>query len=406
MPNTLLTNDEVAMAALDPFENELRAVKMCSRTLESGFGQKGAQRGDSVRIRKPGQFTVRSGSAWAGQNVTEEFETLVLDYQKGIDGSMTSKERKLDLHNMQRQILKPAMIRLANEVDKDIIEVVSRATFNAVGTPGTTPSTMQTYIDAGVLLSNFGAPRGNRQRNLLINPEMEGDIAFALRDYFNPGRKISGIFDAAEMDGLYASGLNWHMDQNVYTHTVGAYAGTPRVNGASQSGASLITDGWSADASDLNEGDRFTIADVFAVNPVTKATLADLQQFVVTADTDDAAGAMTIAISPSITGPGSALQNVSALPANDALITVFGTTGNVYSQGICWNEDAVTFAMVPLDKPEGVNAASMKYDEQSGAGLRYIEWYDGDTDLWKFRFDCVYGLKVIRPEWTVAVAAA
>lgn len=406
MPNTLLTIDDITLSALDVFENTLVAAKNCSRDLEKGFGNKGAQRGDSVRIRKPAQFTVRTGTAWAGQAIEEQYDTLTLSYQKGIDFSMTSKERKLDLNSMTKQILKPAIVRLANEVDKDIIETVTKDTFNAVGSAGTTPSTMATYIDAGVKLTNFCCPRGRGQRNLMINAEMEGDIAFALNSYYNPQNRIGGIVESAEMEGLYAAGLNWHLDQNVYTHTTGTYAGTPRIKGANQSGASLATDGWTADASNLVVGDRFTIADVYAVNPVTKATLADLQQFVVTADCDDTSGDMTISISPSIVGPGSAQQNVSALPANDALITMFATTGNVFSQGIIWPREAVTLAIVPLEKPDGVNAASMKYDEQSGVGLRYIEWYDGDTDLWKSRFDVVYGLRTQRPEWTCAVAAA
>ena len=67
---------------------------------------------------------------------------------------------------------------------------------------------------------------------------------------------------------------------------------------------------------------------------------------------------------------------------------------------------AVTLAIVPLERPKGVNQASMKYDSQSGVGLRYIEWYDGDSDIWKSRFDVLYGLKTQRPEWSVAIAAA
>ena len=404
MANTLPVIDDITLAALDVFENELHAAKACSRKLEKGFGQKGAQRGDSVRIRKPAQFTVRDGTAWSGQNIEEQYDTLTLDTQKGIDFSMTSKERKLDLNSLTDQVLKPAIVRLANEVDKDILQAVSRATFNAVGTPGTTPTTMQTYIDAGVLLTNYTCPRGRGERNLMINAEMEGDIAYALALYYNPSSKISSTFDSAEMQ--YAAGLNWMMDQNVYTHTVGTYAGTPRVKGASQSGSSLITDGWSADASNLTVGDRFTIANVFAVNPVTKASLSNEQQFVVTTACDDASGDMTISISPSIVGPGSAFQNVDALPADDALITVFGTTGNVYAQGVAFNKEAVALAIVPLEKPDGVNQAAMKYDDQSGVGLRYVEWYDGDTDLWKSRFDVVYGIKTQRPEWSVAIAAA
>jgi hypothetical protein len=405
MANTLPTIDDITLAALDVFENSLYAVKCCSRKLEDSFGNKGGQIGDSVRIRKPAQFSIRSGQAWSGEDIEEQTDTLTLDKQKGVDFSMTSKERKLDLDSLTRQVLKPAIVRLANEVDADVLQDISQSTFNLVGTAGSTPSTMQSYIDAGAKLSDSACPRGNGERFLFVNPEMEGDIAYALRDYFHRGAKISGIFDSAEM-GMYAAGHNWMMDQNVYRHTVGTYSGTPLVNGASQSGASLITNGWGSGASNLTVGDRFTIANVNAVNPVTKSALSSAQQFVVTTAISDTAGAMTITISPSIVGPGQRFQNVDALPANDAAITVVGTTGLVYSQGVSFNEEAVALAIVPLEKPKGVNQASMKYDAQSGVGLRYIEWYDGDSDLWKSRFDVLYGIQTQRPEWSCVIAAA
>ena len=405
MANNLPTIDDITLAALDVFENNLYAAKCCSRKLEGDFGSKGGQIGDTIRIRKPAQFTVRTGQAWAGQDIEEQSDTLTLDRQQGVDFSMTSKERKLDLNSLTQQVLKPAIVRLANEVDANILEDVTKATFNAVGTPGTTPTTMATYIDAGVKLTNFTCPRGNGERHLMVNAEMEGDIAYALRDYFHRAGKINEVFDKAEVSD-YVAGYNWYTDQNVYTHTVGTYAGTPLVNGASQTGSSLITDGWSSGASNLTVGDRFTVAGVFSVNPVTKATLSDLQQFVVTTAISDSTGDMTISISPSIVGPGERFQNVSALPADGAALTVFGTTGNVYSQGVAFNEEAVTLAIVPLERPKGVNQASMKYDSQSGVGLRYIEWYDGDSDIWKSRFDILYGIKTQRPEWSVAIASA
>lgn len=403
MANTWTVND-MAFHALDIFENELVAAKKCSRTLEKEFGVKGANRGDTVRIRKPVQFTVRDGAAWSGQNIDEQYTSLTLNYQKGIDFSMSSKERKLDLDSLTEDLIRPAVVRLANEVDRIILRDATQAVAQAVGTVASTPSSMQTYLDGGVLLTNQACPRGAKQRSVLMSAEMEGDIVQALALYRNDPSKISAQFNTAEMD--IAAGMNWNLDQNVYTHTYGTYAGTPKVNGASQSGSSLITDGWSSGASTLNEGDIFTIANVYDVNPVTKQRLSNLKQFVVTSTISDSSGAMTIAISPSIVGPGDPYQNVNALPANDANLNVRGTTGQISTQGLIMHKQAVTLAIVPLEQPDGVNQAAMKYDDKSGVGLRYIEWYDGDTDLWKSRFDVVFGLETQRPEWATRVDAA
>jgi hypothetical protein len=399
----LLTVDQITLAALDVFENTLVALKTCSRKHESEF-TKGAKIGDSLRIRKPAQFTVRDGQAWDGQNVADDYDTLTVRYQKGIDFSMSSRERKFTLNSMTDQILKPAIVRLANQVDADILQLAGRNTFNAVGTPGATPTALSTFLSAGKKLTNFACPRGKGMRELMIDADTEASMVDALKGFYQNQSKIASQYDTGEIG--YVAGMNWNVDQNVYSHTTGTYAGSPLTNSAAaQSGASLITDGWTSGGAQLKEGDVFTISGVYAVNPVTKATLKDLMQFRVTADISDTTGAMTIPIAPAIVGPGSAQQNVSALPADNATITMFGATGTISPRNMLWAKEAITVAIIGLEKPDGVNAASVKYDEQSGVGLRYIEWYDGDTDLWKSRFDVVYGILMQRPEWACIVAA-
>jgi len=405
MANTFLNIDEITLAALDVFENSLGAAKTCSRAVESSFAKKGAQIGDSIRIRKPVQFTVRSGTTFAAQDITETNATLTLDKQRGVDFAMTSKERTLNLGDFINTLVKPAIVRLANEIDSDVISTVSKATFTHIGTPGTTPSSTQTYIDAGTRLSDMTCPRGPGERHLMVNPEMEGDIAYALREYTNPGNNIGMANRTAEI-GFRAAGWDWMMDQNAYRHTVGTYGGTPLINGASETGSTIASDGWTSGGTALKDGDRFTIADVYAVNPVTKSTLSYLQQFVITADTSDSSGDINaLPISPSITTSG-AFQNVSAGPADNAAITMVGTTGQVYSMGLGMNEQAAALAIVPLEKPGDANRASVKYDSQSGVGIRCVEWYDGDDDKFKVRFDVLYGLVTQRPEWAVVIAAA
>ena len=74
--------------------------------------------------------------------------------------------------------------------------------------------------------------------------------------------------------------------------------------------------------------------------------------------------------------------------------------------GLGMNEQAAALAIVPLEKPGDATRAPVKYDSQSGVGIRCVEWYDGDDDKFKVRFDVLYGLITQRPEWAVVVAAA
>ena len=406
------TIDHVTLAALDSFEANCVSLRTCSRKVEGLFGQQGMKRGDTIRVRKPAQFTIRTGTAWIGQNINEQYENLVLNYQIGVDGEMSSAERKLELNSLTNQVIKPIAIRVANEVDRIVLRDVARRTYNQTGTYGTTPTAMSTYLTARGRMSDMTAPRGRGQLHMMINPAMEATVTTAitagqnsLGPYVNPATAVGDLYSNADMDGVYSHGMNFHMDQNLYVHTFGT-RGTDTVltSAASAEGATtLATDGWTG-TNGLLEGDRFTIASVFAVNPITKTAYPWLQPFVVTADGNSASGALTISISPTIRASGQ-FQNVSALPANDATLTFAGGSAAVATCGALWHKEAVTLAIVPLDKPDGVNQASTKSDPTSGVSMRYIEWYDGDTDMWKFRTDVLFGVLLQRAEHAITVYA-
>jgi hypothetical protein len=212
----------------------------------------------------------------------------------------------------------------------------------------------------------------------------------------------SGAYREGSLGNL--GGIMTQMSQNVPTHTVGPLGGTPLVNGASQATtyaltkdtgtASLITDGWTAAAaSRVKAGDVFTIAGVFDVNPVTKATLPHLKQFVVTADgSSDGTGNLTLTYAPAIIASG-AFQNVSAGPADNAALTFLGTASTGYAQNLVFHKNAFALAMVPMVAPPG--AVDVARESYNGVSVRIIPYYDGTNDVAKWRCDVLYGLKTI-----------
>ncbi|PHS03822.1 MAG: hypothetical protein COA78_17270, partial [Blastopirellula sp.] len=180
---------------------------------------------------------------------------------------------------------------------------------------------------------------------------------------------------------------------------------TPLVKGAAQVSLypavkdtmiqSLITDGWTASAAILNAGDVFTIANVFAVNPVTKATLPFLRQFSVQADISaDGSGNATLSIYPALITSGSQ-QTVSAAPADNAAVTVMGTASAGYRQNLAFHKNAFAFCSVPLVMPPAVyNGSRQSY---KGISLRLIPTYNSTDDIAGWRYDMLYGLKAIDP---------
>src|SRR5262249_35799406 len=111
-----------------------------------------------------------------------------------------------------------------------------------------------------------------------------------------------------------AGGAMLYRNSQVAYHTVGTYSGTPLIKGASQNVTyaaskdtwtqSLATDGWGSGATSLKKGDIFTIDNVYAVNPTSKATTTTLQQFVIKSDISDTSGDITMTISPPIITSG------------------------------------------------------------------------------------------------------
>lgn len=300
----------------------------------------------------------------------------------------------LDVDMFSDRYLKPAMVALANKVDLDGLAKYS-SIYNTTGTPGTTPNAFSYLTDAGTKLSNFATPVDD-MRKICFNPAASGAMADGLKGLFQSQEQIKQQYEKGLM-GL-AGGFKIAMDQNVASHTVGAYAGTPLVNGANQTGSTLVTDGWSSGASTLNVGDVFTIAGVNAVNPVNYVSTGQLQQFVVTAQISDTAGAKSIAISPSIVVSGGQ-QTVDGSPADDAAITVVGTASTAYPQNIAYHRDAFILGVADLELPQGTDMAARAVDPDAGLSIRIVRDYDISNDRFPCRADILYGWLLARPEF-------
>ena len=172
---------------------------------------------------------------------------------------------------------------------------------------------------------------------------------------------------------------------------MGNYAGTPLVNGASQTGSSLITNGWTASRSGLlNVGDVFTIAGVHAVNPQNYLSTGSLKNFVVVSTAaSDSGGNSTIVFSPAITTTGP-YQNVDTAPANGAAITPMGTAATSYFQNIAFTRDAFGLVCVPMELPGGVDFAAREMFRN--ISMRVIRAYDVWNDVTPCRIDILYGV--------------
>ncbi len=405
MANSFLTDDVIALEALSILENSLVLGKHVDRTREGLFDKNGGSaKGATVRVRRPNMYTVRSGATFAAQDVQDLYVPFSISTQIGVDVALTSVEMAQSLSSFSEQIIKPSVSRLANEIDAAIASQY-QAVANSVGTPGTANTALTNYLGAGVKLDQNACPRDG-QRFMITGPQAQADIVGALTGLFQDDAQVAKQYTSGEM--RRAVGFNWDMDQNIKLHTSGARGGTPLVNGAPANGATtIVTDAWTAAAANrLKAGDVFMIANVYAVNPVSKVSTGALKQFTAISDVaSDASGNATITVQEALYYSG-AYQNISAQIADNAALTFLSNVSTDSGQALGGHKSAITLGFCELPKPDGVDMASTKTDKQLGVSIRFIRWYDGSSDQFKARFDVVYGVKVLRPEWLVRVHGA
>jgi hypothetical protein len=403
MSNTLLTISMITREALMVLENSLTFTKQVRRDYDDSFGKSGAKIGATLNVRKPPRYLGRTGAAISIEDATETSIPVSLTTQRGVDISFSSQDLALSIDDFRERFIVPAIASVANAIDYDGLQLY-KSVPNIVGTRGTVPNALTTYLNAGVALTNNAAPRDKR-RAAVLNPTMEATLVDALKGLFHANNQLEGQYETGKMGTT--AGFGFYMDQNCPVHTVGQQGGTPLINGASQTGSTgLVTDGWTASAANrLKKGDVFTIAGVNGVNPQSRQTTGSLQQFVVTADTSsDGSGNATIPVYPVMVASG-AFQNVTALPADNAAITVVGTSAQVAGEGLAFHKDAFVLATADLPLPGGVDMAARVSDKQLGMSMRMIRQYSISTDTWPCRLDILYGWAGLYPEWACRIAS-
>lgn len=408
MANTLLTPSVIAKEALMQFKNGMGFSANVDKSYSKDFAKKGAKIGTSEKVRKPNRFTVTNGATYSAQDVTEDYVTLAIDTQKHVGFDFLSSDLTLSVDDFSNRYLSPAALALVNQVDIDGLTMAAKNVFNAVGTAGTTPAALLTYLQSKQKALESSGPQDDKY-SYLINPAASTVIVDALKGLFQSGDEISKQYKRGVMG--QAAGGEWMLSQNIYQSTSGQRGGTPLVNMASvpNGTASLITDAWTAAvANRLKVGDVFSIAGVNKCNPITKADTGILQQFVVTADVaSDGSGNATIPFAPAIYSTTS-LQNVFAAPADNAALSfVLGGasvgTSAVTAHNLLMHEQSFGLAFVPLEKPEGVHFSAVETDPETGISIRIVRDFDFSNDKFRCRMDVAYGWAALRPEWSCKI---
>jgi hypothetical protein len=412
MANNLLTISKITNEALMVLENELTFTSEVDRNYDDQFAVVGGKIGNTVNVRKPGRFIGTTGPALNVEDFNETSVPVTLSTQFHVDTQFTTQDLALSLDMFSDRVLKPAVAAIANKIDRDGTLQAANNTANIVGTAGTPPTGLITYLTAAAYLDSEGAPRDGR-RSCIVEPFTSATIVDSLKGLFVPQEAIGEQYRKGLM-GRDSAGMNWKMDQNVVSHQFGSFAGSATV--ATTTATGFLTSGWASSSNitltltsgvSLLQGDTFTIAGVYAVNPQNRQAYGSnkLRNFVVNTAVSGSGGTITVNVSPAIITAGQ-FQNVS-IPSTSATaaVTFFNQTGVVSPQNIIMHRNAFTLAVADLELPEGVHFAGRASDKEIGLSMRVVRQYTINNDSIPTRLDVLYGWANLYPELACRVAA-
>jgi hypothetical protein len=389
MSNTILTPTAVTREALRILHQKLNFVGSIERQYDDSFAKSGAKIGDSLKIRLPNEYTVRTGAALQAQDTTESSTTLQIATQKGVDLNFTSVDLTLSLDQFSSRILEPAMTVLAANVEADALNMYKDVA-NVVWNSGSA-MTLAHVLSARKILQDTLTPMDNR--TALLNTQQMVDVVTDGKALFNQQSEIGKQYKEGYVGR--ASGFDFAENTLLPRHTRGAantaYTIDTRTSAMATDGTEYSSGTISSGSGSWVVGDVFTIANVNRVHPETKTDTGIPRQFVVTAAL---AGTGTLAFAPSIILGGARQNSTITSTSATAAITVLGTASGADDTGLLYHKEAFAFATADLVMPSGVDFA--RREVLDGVSMRIVRQYDINSDKFPCRLDILYGYKTIR----------
>lgn len=393
MANTLSVIDMVTRESLRIAHEKLTFLGTVDRSYDSSYANSGGKIGDTLRIRNPNQYVRRTGSRVMDvQDQEESTQAVTVATQDGVDMKFNSAELTLSIDELSRRYIEPAVSVLVAGIEGDVLSAVTKDVYNETGTHGTVvgaSADISAITKARAKLNQGLAPKDNN-RNVQFDSVTMGTIVNGTQALFHDGGQIKEAF----REGFIGRNAmaTFYENEKTYAHTMGTDHTTVTINAAVAEAATTLTLAGGA----LTKGTVFTIADVKAVHPETKASYAHDQQFVVTVVNS----ATSYDISPAIRAEG-AKQNVDHLPSSADVVTALGTASTAYQKNLMYHKDAFTF--VTADLPIMDDSIRCVRRMQDGLSIRCWQGSDIRNDELLLRLDILYGWKTLRPEWACRI---
>lgn len=399
MANSYKFIDMVARESLMELHEGSRLLGTVDRQYDDSFGKAGAKIGDTLRVRNPNEFTIRSGNAISISPITETTQSITLNSLKGVDMEFNHVDLTLktddpkQVADFTRRYIRPAISKLVSVIEYEALAYYTKATAQMVGTAGSAINNITVPNLARAKLNQKAAPEGDR--HVQIDSVTMASLVAGVPSYFNPQTDISkqyreGIVTRTGMADFHENNRTWTLPNSA--DVLGEINGGTLTSGIT----TLTVDGLSAAPV---AGMVFTIGagsgetPVLDIHPETKAAYPHLKQFTVVSATTT-----SITFTPAIIfDPTDPRQNCSGAPADNADITFVGAATTNYIQPLMYHKEAFQFVTANLPMVDDADKCTVISEE--GFSLRVWRASDIGNNRSVMRIDMLYGMAAFRPEW-------
>jgi P22 coat protein - gene protein 5 len=412
MANAFLNTQWVSLKVLRLLLNKLIVAEYFNRSWQKDFQQEFAP-GSQITVKFPQRFTVSNGMGYQPQGINRLQTPVNLDQWMQVSFEWDDYEAAVKLERseeeLEEQYFEPAAAALAQDCDSRCAKWAYQNASMLTGALGTDPTSVTTYYTARQRLEENAAGVLGK-RCMLISSSMMTSLGSNITTIFHPADEITKAWKEGVIGELGAS--MFYESQSLYSHTAGTWAAAVTVNGAGQSGTAITITATAGDT--FKVGDKISFAGVNLVNPMTRRIpgKAYNKVFTVTqALTAVGGGVDVLQILPPIYGPGSQYQNVDALPANAAALTLWPGTaspnGKVGTVGLNLTRQAFAIVGAKLYVPTAVEKAGAAQDPDTGLSIRKVKAWDPVRSVQVNRMDSLFGLgNLYQDNGAVAVVGA
>jgi hypothetical protein len=414
--NTTTKANWVTMKGLDLLLNKLQVAPYFDTSFNENYDKEFAIGSTFVVPMSQRIITQRNNMVYSPQAMSRPTTTVVCNQTSTAALEWESVEKALDMERgddrAYRLYIKPAIAYMRQDIDSDCAQYAYQNTNMLTGVLGTNPATFDaTSAAARQFLAQMGADVDD-ECGLFLPPAVIRAVKGSSVTWMNPQPDIA----KQQRTGMigHADGFDFYGSNSLYTHTAGTWASAVTISGAGQSGSSLLVACTSGDT--WKAGDKFSIANVNELNLMTRRTTstatAGSKVFTIAADVTATGATATITFNPPIVGPGSQYQNVDALPAASAALTLWpGTSspnGKSGKVGLALAGSAAFILVgVKMEIPEAVEVASQQQDPDTQIAIRFIRQWDNIQSRMTNRLDSLWGRGIaLAEQCAVCIACA